>query len=201
MTFRIQGWKLCVFEMAAMRGVMRFGKKRKLNPQNIGSFEIIEWIGEVAYWLALSLVLSKPHNVFHVSWLKKYLYDPSHILSYKYLDVGKPKLTYDERPMEIPDRKDKVLHNKTTLLVKVLWSNHAGISYMGNSGRNANVLSWVVLSFVNKTLISCRDCYILSFCKAFVICNIDSLVLIVYIVLIKRVNIYENCNTLKFMRE
>ena len=53
---------------------------------------------------------------------KKYLHDPSHVLSYKSLDVD-PKLTYEERPLRILDRKDKVLRNKIVPLVKVLWRN------------------------------------------------------------------------------
>ena len=55
--------------------------------------------------------------------LKKYLHDPSYVLSYEYLDVD-PKLTYEERPIEIIDWKDKVLCNKIVPLVKVLWPNH-----------------------------------------------------------------------------
>ena len=51
--------------------------------------------------------------------LKKYLHDPSHVLSYESLDVD-PKLTYDEKLVEILDQKDKMLHNKVMPLVKVL---------------------------------------------------------------------------------
>ena len=59
-----------------------------------GPFEVIECIGEVAYRLALSPALVRLHDVFHVSMLKKYLHDPTHVLSYEYLDIG-PKLTYE----------------------------------------------------------------------------------------------------------
>ena len=55
--------------------------------------------------------------------LKKYLPDPSHVLSYESLDVD-PKLTYEEKPVKILDRKDKVLCNKIVPLVKVFWYNH-----------------------------------------------------------------------------
>ena len=48
-----------------MRGVMRFGKKGKLNPRYVGPFEIIERISEVTYRLALPPVFSKIHDVFH----------------------------------------------------------------------------------------------------------------------------------------
>ena len=56
--------------------------------------------------------------------LKKYLHDPSYVLSYESLDVD-PKLTYEERPVQILDRKDKVLRNKGVPLVKVLCRNQA----------------------------------------------------------------------------
>ena len=68
-------------KVAPLKGVMRFGKKGKLSPRFIGPFEITERIGKVAYRLALSPELSSVHDVFHVSMLKKYVSDPSHVLS------------------------------------------------------------------------------------------------------------------------
>ena len=56
--------------------------------------------------------------------LKKYLHDPSHVLSYESLDIDQ-KLAYEERLVKILDRKDKVLRNKVVPLVKVLWCNQA----------------------------------------------------------------------------
>ena len=102
---------------------MRFSKKGKLSPRYVGPFEIIERIGEVAYQLVLPPVLSRLYDVFHMSMLKKYVHDPSYVLSYKSLDVD-PKMTYEERLVEILHRKDKVLCNKIVSLVKVLWHNH-----------------------------------------------------------------------------
>ena len=93
---------------------MRFGKKGKLSPRYVGPFEVIERIGKVAYRLALPPALSRLHDVFHVSMLKMYLHDPSHVLSYESLDVD-PKLTYEDIPVKILDRKDKVLSNKVVL--------------------------------------------------------------------------------------
>ena len=99
------------------------GKKGKLSLRYVGPFGVIERIGEVVYRLALLPALSSLHDVFPISILKKYLHDPSHILSYESLDVD-PKLTYEEKSVEILYRKDKVLRNKTVPLVKVLWCNH-----------------------------------------------------------------------------
>ncbi|KAL5553900.1 hypothetical protein UlMin_041301 [Ulmus minor] len=105
------------------RGVMRFGKKGKLSPKYIGPFEILERIGKVAYRLALPPNLSLVHNVFHVSMLKKYVQDPSHVLEHEPIEVHED-LTYEEKPVQILDRKEKALRNKVIPLVKVLWRNH-----------------------------------------------------------------------------
>ena len=56
--------------------------------------------------------------------LKQYLHDLFNVLSYESLDED-PKLTYKERLVEILDRKDKVLRNKTVPLLKVLWHKYA----------------------------------------------------------------------------
>ena len=101
---------------------MRFDKKGKLSPRYVGPFEVIERISEVACRLALLPALSNLHDIFHVSMLKKYLHNPSYVLNYESFDVD-PKLAYEERPVGILNRKDKVLRNKVVPLVKVLWCN------------------------------------------------------------------------------
>ncbi|KAL5554209.1 hypothetical protein UlMin_041610 [Ulmus minor] len=106
-----------------MKGVMRFGKKGKLSPRYIGPFENLERIGKVAYRLALPPELSPVHNVFHVSMLRRYVSDPSHVLENEPIEVHED-LTYEEQPVQILDRKDKTLRNKVISLVKVLWRNH-----------------------------------------------------------------------------
>ncbi|KAM2004949.1 hypothetical protein ACFX15_000188 [Malus domestica] len=110
-------------KLSPWRGVVRFGKKGKLSPRYIGPYEITERIGEVAYRLELPLELSKVHNVFHVSMLRHYVSDPSHVIPPQPLEIN-PDLTYDEEPVTILDWKDKTLRNKTVSLVKVLWRNH-----------------------------------------------------------------------------
>ena len=66
---------------------MRFGKSGKLSPRFIQPFEILERIGEVAYRLAIPPQFSGVHNVFHVSMLRKYEPDPSHVLDWVDLEV------------------------------------------------------------------------------------------------------------------
>ncbi|GKF31645.1 putative nucleotidyltransferase, ribonuclease H [Tanacetum coccineum] len=69
-------------KVSPCRGVRRFGLKGKLSPRFIGSFEILDRVGEVSYRLALSPQLSHVHNVFHVSLLRGYNYHPLHVISY-----------------------------------------------------------------------------------------------------------------------
>ena len=102
---------------------MRFGEKGKLSPRFIGPYEVIEKVGPVAYRLALPLDLEKIHNVFHVSMLRRYRSDPSHVVSSETIKLI-PDLTYEEELVEILAREVKELWNKKIPLVKVLWRNH-----------------------------------------------------------------------------
>ena len=110
--------------VAPMKGVMRFGKKGKLSPRFVSPFEVLESMVKVVYRIALPPALSGIHNVFHESMLRKYILDPSHVLSYEPFQI-RDDLSYEEVPVEILDRKEQVLHNKTISWVKVLWKNHS----------------------------------------------------------------------------
>ena len=107
-------------KVSMWRKILRFGKKGKLSPRFIGPYEILERIGPVAYRLALPPELAKLHNVFHVSMLRKYRYDESHILPVQDIQV-QSDFTFDEEPKAILDREVKQLRNKQVSLVKVLW--------------------------------------------------------------------------------
>ncbi|KAK8990065.1 hypothetical protein V6N11_008582 [Hibiscus sabdariffa] len=103
--------------------VLRFGKKGKLSPRYIGPFEVLEKVGPVAYRLALPPEFDKIHNFFHVTMLRRYRSDPSHVLEPKEVELN-PDLSYEEEPVQILDREVKRLRNKNVSLVKVLWRNH-----------------------------------------------------------------------------
>ena len=106
--------------IAPYRQVLRFGKKGKLAPRFIGPYEILERIGTVAYRLALPASMDRIHNVFHVSQLRKYVGDPSHVLQFSEIELAED-LSYQELPVQILDYRVKVLRNKEIPLVKVLW--------------------------------------------------------------------------------
>ncbi|KAG8503136.1 hypothetical protein CXB51_000932 [Gossypium anomalum] len=103
--------------------VLRFGRKGKLSPRFIGPYEVTERIGLVACQLALPSELEKIHDVFHVSMLRRYQSDPSHVISPTEVEI-RPDMTYGEEPVKILARKVKQLRNKSVALVKVLWHRH-----------------------------------------------------------------------------
>ncbi|XP_025678287.1 uncharacterized protein [Arachis hypogaea] len=106
-------------------GVGRAIKTKKLNPRYIGPYEILKRIGAVAYRIALPSYLSNLHDMFHVSQLRKYTPDTSHILDPEPIQV-REDLTFSVIPMRIDDTSIKRLHGKEVSLVKVAWSR-AGI--------------------------------------------------------------------------
>ena len=108
-----------------MKGVVRFGKRGKLNPRYIGPFEILRRVGLVAYHLKLTLELANVHDIFHVSMLRRYIPDPSHILVKPPIEIEK-KLSYEERLVRIMARQEKRLRNKSIPLVKIWWENPSG---------------------------------------------------------------------------
>ena len=93
-----------LLKVSPWKGLTRFGKKGKLSPRFVGPFEILKPVGKVAYELALPPHMQHIHNVFHVSMLKKYNPDTKHVKEYE--------------PIEIQDRREKVLRNKSVKLVK-----------------------------------------------------------------------------------
>ena len=95
-------------KVSLMRGVMRFGKKGKLAPRYVGPFEIVDRVGDVAYRLELPPNFTNVHLVFHISMLRKYVPDPSHVLQAQEVEIGED-LSYEERPVAIVDTQVRQL--------------------------------------------------------------------------------------------
>ena len=120
--FPRKSWKHDAVPLKGMpkRGVIRFGKRGKLSPRYIGPFEVLERVGVVAYWLALPPSLSSVHDIFHVSMLRKYTPDPTHVVDWREIFVDTDG-TFEEGPVRIMNSQDQVLRCKTVRLVRVLW--------------------------------------------------------------------------------
>ena len=82
-------------------------------------------VGAVVYRLALPLGLLGVQAVFHVSILRKYTPDLTHIVDWGELIVDADG-SFEEGPMRITDSRDQVLRRKIMRLVKVLWK-HRGV--------------------------------------------------------------------------
>ena len=87
------------------RGVVRFGKRGKLSSRFIKPFKVLERVCMVAYRLALPPSLSGVHAVFHVSILRKYTPDSTHVVDWGELIVN-ANGTFEERLVCIIDSRD-----------------------------------------------------------------------------------------------
>ncbi|GJX72453.1 putative reverse transcriptase domain-containing protein [Tanacetum coccineum] len=107
-----------MLKVSPWKGVVRFGKRGKLNPRYVGPFKVIERVGEVAYKLELPEELSRVHNTFHVSNLKKCHADEPLAVPLDGLHLD-DKLHFVEEPLEIVGREVKRLKQSRIPLVKV----------------------------------------------------------------------------------
>nr|GEZ76957.1 reverse transcriptase domain-containing protein [Tanacetum cinerariifolium] len=133
-----------MLKVSPWKGVVRFGKRGKLNPRYVGHFKVLERIGDVAYKLDLLEELSRVNNTFHVSNLKKCHADEPlavpldglHFLKKCHADepLAVPldglhfddKLYFMEKPVEIVNREVKRLKRSRIPLVKVRWNSKRG---------------------------------------------------------------------------
>ncbi|XP_024926663.2 uncharacterized protein LOC112490670 [Ziziphus jujuba] len=85
-------------KLSPWKGVVCFGRRGKLSPRYIEPYEIMERIGPVAYRLALLEEIARVHNVFHISMLRKYIVDLSHLLETPNIKL-REDLSYVEQPV------------------------------------------------------------------------------------------------------
>ncbi|XP_071926100.1 uncharacterized protein [Coffea arabica] len=99
-----------------LKGGVVSKRGKKVKPRYIGPFKILKRVGNVAYQLKLPASMAKVHDVFHVSMLKKYYSNPSHVLPLEGIEVDET-LTYEEGPVKILERENSVDNIRVQLYI------------------------------------------------------------------------------------
>ncbi|GJU41307.1 putative reverse transcriptase domain-containing protein [Tanacetum coccineum] len=114
-----------MLKVSPWKGVVRFGKRGKLNPRYVSPFKIIKRVRTVSYKLELPQQLSQVHNTFHVSNLKKCLSNESFVIPLEELRVD-DKLHFVLEPVEVMDSEIKQLKRSRSPIIKVRWNSKRG---------------------------------------------------------------------------
>ncbi|GJR35105.1 putative reverse transcriptase domain-containing protein [Tanacetum coccineum] len=117
-----------MLKVSPWKGVIRFDKRGKLNPRYVRPFKVLEKVREVAYKLELPEELSRVHNTFHVSNLKKCHADEPLVVPLDGLHLD-DKLHFVKEPVEIMDCEVKRLKRSRILLFKVRWNSKRGLEF------------------------------------------------------------------------
>ncbi|GJW84875.1 putative reverse transcriptase domain-containing protein, partial [Tanacetum coccineum] len=117
-----------MLKVSPWKGVIRLGKRGKLNPRYIGPFKILAKVGMVAYQVELPEQLSHVHSTFHISILKKCLSDEPLAIPLDEIHVD-DKLNFIEEQVEIMDHEVKHLKQSCIPIIKVRWNSTRGPEY------------------------------------------------------------------------
>nr|GEW66092.1 putative reverse transcriptase domain-containing protein [Tanacetum cinerariifolium] len=117
-----------ILKVLPRKGVIHFGKQGKLNTRYVKPFKVLKKVGAVAYKLELPQELSRVHNTFHVSNLKKCYSDDPLVVPLEGLQVD-DKLHFMEEPVEVMDSEVKQLRRSRVLIFKIRWNSRRGLEF------------------------------------------------------------------------
>nr|GEV38911.1 putative reverse transcriptase domain-containing protein [Tanacetum cinerariifolium] len=147
------------------KGVVRFGKRGKLNPRYVRPYKVLAKVGKVSYKLELPQELCRVHHTFHVSNLKKCYADEPLVMPLEGIHVD-DRLQFVEEPVEFMEREIKRLKRSRIPLVKVYWNSRRGPEFTWEREdlfrknthiSSKNVVYSKVLSFKDKALLMGED--------------------------------------------
>ncbi|GKA70662.1 putative reverse transcriptase domain-containing protein [Tanacetum coccineum] len=155
-----------MLKVSPWKGVIRFGKRGKLNPRYIGPFKIITKVGTLAYRLELPEQLSRVHSTFHVANLKKCFVDEPLAIPLEEIQTDE-KLNFIEEPVEVMHREVKWLKQSRIPIMKVCWNSIQGPEFtweredqMKKKYPHLFRKSFVhVLSFEDKASLTGEECH------------------------------------------
>ncbi|GJX20025.1 hypothetical protein Tco_0222702 [Tanacetum coccineum] len=90
-----------MLKVSPWKGIVRFGKRGKLNPRYVEPFKVLAKVGKVAYRMELPQELSRVHHTFH----------------------------FVEEPVEIMEWEIKQLKRSRIPLVNVCWNSRRGLEF------------------------------------------------------------------------
>ncbi|GJT94883.1 hypothetical protein Tco_1090401 [Tanacetum coccineum] len=111
-----------MLKVSPWKGVIRFGKRGKLNPRYIRPLKILNRVGMLTYRLELLEQLSRVHSTFHVSNLMKCFINKPLAIPLDEIQID-DKLHFIEEPVEIMDREVKRLNQSSIPIVKIRWNS------------------------------------------------------------------------------
>nr|GEW36485.1 putative reverse transcriptase domain-containing protein [Tanacetum cinerariifolium] len=111
-----------MLKVSPWKGVIRFGKREKLNPHYNRPFKILAKVGTVAYQTELLEQLNRFHSTFHVSNLEKCLSNETLAILLEEIQIN-DRLQFIEEPVEIMDCEAKRLKQSQIPIMKVHWNS------------------------------------------------------------------------------
>ncbi|GKF39313.1 hypothetical protein Tco_0119374 [Tanacetum coccineum] len=119
---------MVMLKVLPWNGVVRFGKRGKLNPRYVRPFKVLAKVRKVAYRVELPQELSRVHHTFYVSNLNKCYANEPLVMPLEGIHVD-DKLKFVEEPVEIIEWDIKRLKRSRIPLVKVRYNSRRGLEF------------------------------------------------------------------------